>query len=209
MRPSTKTMKRSDPRKSTEREDRPQAFDSAGADAGESSCDWVRDNLGALIDEELDSGEIRRIQAHRSDCHGCDAEEQLLREDWRVFASMPVPELEDSLRDPHGFLGRVQRRLRRDRQRTTLRFVAGAAAAAIVLLAILGPFVRPWTPPEDEAIIRDLSVLEDLQIVATVIDPSVIGDLLPPETESSDSTSEIYSELLDLLLEEELEGERS
>jgi hypothetical protein len=106
----------------------------------ESGCADVAVRLSAWIDGELDASEAARLREHLAICVSCRRRHALLTAASRAVRSLP-PEVVSS-----GFEDAFRRRLAatrtgagRPRGRSPV-LVAAAALAALLVLAVLGPF---------------------------------------------------------------------
>jgi anti-sigma factor RsiW len=160
-------------------------------DRAGSPCARYRELLGPYLDRELEPPERAGVEDHLLACPECRRIHGEHRAVWTLLgdASLPLPRLDDS-----SFLSAVKRRARgilqirkRESGRRTRWLLAAAAFA--VFASGLGLFLPRRI--EDQAIIENLSVLQDLQ------------DLQHAHPGAPAEVADVGREILSLLSEEE------
>lgn len=145
-------------------------------------CPERHDMILLAAYEELDPGQKKDWEEHKSVCPECRGEyEALLRLLGRVKESMPVPELSEQRAG--SILQAVKKEMRKERREPShwkqwlvrpSRLVPVLATASVVLITfgLVGPdFTEKASPPqtvvdaENEAVIKNLDVLTNLDFL--------------------------------------------
>jgi anti-sigma factor RsiW len=150
------------------------------------------ERLVAHVDGELPAAEAERVAAHLAACADCAREADLLRRSGDLIERLP------GLEPDEDFTRRVVAAARPEARRGTLLRLWPAAAAAGVLVAVLGARIWLGEPATGDAV---LSAREEREIAA---DLYVLANLEALEQAEADELISLVEEL-DLLEGSELE----
>jgi hypothetical protein len=165
-------------------------------------CLWAREELSASLDGELERSSARRLKAHLERCPECRRVERELRECGERVVRLEWPVLDSG----QAFLRRIKARRALQRRVSWSLFGAGAAAALLVA-ALLGPVFQSRSTL-DEKILGDLALWMELETRLSELDQDSLRAILEPQPPASAGESPGGFDPLDLLLVEELDGER-
>jgi len=104
-------------------------------------CEYIKENLPAFIDGELEEDAIVRVESHLAECEGCRSELEDLRRTARMIEDFLEPRaMDESVAD--GVMANIASQERRLRVplMTRLGWALTGAAAAVLVLVVLGIF---------------------------------------------------------------------
>jgi anti-sigma factor RsiW len=134
------------------------------------ACDDLREELVALLDDELSTDARARVEAHLAGCAGCRAALAGLRQALEAVDALPV-----AVPGP-GLEAAFEARLERERARGlrgALRWLArpvpalalGASLAALALVLFLVPGRDNPSAGDELAVIQNMELVSDLEVL--------------------------------------------
>ncbi len=155
------------------------------------SCKYTADKILAYLDGRASAAERRELEAHLNCCADCRARVEEFRRLWSVLDELPAIEPSPA------FDARLRERIAAAPQPALWSWLAPAprvlaAFAAMLLVAawlswqspMPAPETRPFEPSRSElefTMIRDLSVLEDYDVLANFEALEVLPVVTEPE----------------------------